>query len=178
MLYRIKKRWIITFSILLLVIFFVEKRSFYCLENGKCITVWKTLNNVCYVIPYEYYGILKPSDNYIQTTNLSYISIYWSNDFPDDIFFAVSPSYDLTRIVNNSSNKLTFNNIYYSQKEYGEIVLQNNTGKRPSIIKEYYRNILYQEETKKRFDVRKNISFLEIDIAGNRLVASKSSKSD
>lgn len=42
--------------------------------------------------------------------------------------------------------------------------------------KECYSNILYSKDAKKVSDVRENVSFLAIDIAGNRLVNKKTSK--
>ena len=62
----------------LLFILYGESRNFFCLGNGKCITVWKTYNNVCYIIHGKYYGMLKPScHSYIQTTNKNILDIIW-----------------------------------------------------------------------------------------------------
>lgn len=155
---------------------FIEKRSFYCLENGKCVTVWKTLNNICYVMPYKYYGLLKPSDSYIQTTNLADIDVFWSDDFSNEVFFAVSSDEDLKRTVNGLKNKLILSNIYCTPEEYKAKILQNNTSKRTSILKEHYRNILYSEGAKTASDVRENVSFLMINIADNRVRNKKASK--
>jgi len=56
------KRKLLFFAlgITLLVTWFGESRKFFCLEDGNCVTVWKTFNG-CYIIPGKYYGIVKPS---------------------------------------------------------------------------------------------------------------------
>jgi|SRR5699024_7750468 len=57
-----------------------QTRSFYCLERGKCITVWKQLGNKCYIIPGKYYGLFKPDNAYIKTTNTNLITVIWQNN--------------------------------------------------------------------------------------------------
>jgi len=78
-----------------------------------CVTVWKTYNNVCYVIPFKYYGLLKPSDNYILTTNMSDLDILLSAE-PKTIIVAKD---DETVIVNNSKKKILIID-YDSRKKY------------------------------------------------------------
>ena len=79
------KRLMLYFSIFTLLImgWYGESRSFYCLDNGKCITVWKTYNNVCYIIPGKYFGILKPSKNVIESSNNNNLTIYFTSELPD-----------------------------------------------------------------------------------------------
>lgn len=54
-----------------------QSRSFYKLENDKEVTVWKRIGGKCYVIPYKYYGIIKPSGCYIETVNTSGFTLIW-----------------------------------------------------------------------------------------------------
>ncbi|MBW3520483.1 hypothetical protein KO524_15075 [Flavobacterium sp. NKUCC04_CG] len=56
-----------------------QSRSFYKLEDGKEVTVWKRIGGICYVIPYKYYGIIKPSSCAIETVNTGGITLIWYN---------------------------------------------------------------------------------------------------
>jgi hypothetical protein len=76
------KRLLLIFSILIIVvlIWYGESRKFFCLNNSKCVTVWKTYNNVCYIVPGKYYGLIKPSSrSYIKTTNVNNLDIIWKS---------------------------------------------------------------------------------------------------
>src|SRR5690554_2538954 len=66
--------------IVVLLVWFDQSRTFYCLSEDKCVTVWKRLGNKCYVVPRRYYGVFKPSDNYIKTTNTGYVDVILVND--------------------------------------------------------------------------------------------------
>jgi hypothetical protein len=75
------KKLLIFFSVLLLIVIWNgESRKFYCLDNETCVTVWKTYNNACFIIPGKYYGIIKPSRNHIETTNTNLLTIYFSKE--------------------------------------------------------------------------------------------------
>jgi hypothetical protein len=73
------------FIVAVFFIYYGERRSFYCLTNGTCVTVWKTFNNKCYVIYGRYLGLIKPNDNYIETTNTQYLTLYFSLKLPKKI---------------------------------------------------------------------------------------------
>lgn len=86
--------------IILTWIYYGESRSFFCLNNGRCVTVWKTYNHVCYIIPGRYYGILKPSSiNYIQSSNWSNVDIIWKGNSNDITVYSGDES---TQIIHNS----------------------------------------------------------------------------
>ena len=40
--------------VVLSLIWYGESRKFFCLDNGGCVSVWETLNHVCYIIPGRY----------------------------------------------------------------------------------------------------------------------------
>ncbi|MCY1518567.1 hypothetical protein D9M68_532880 [compost metagenome] len=115
-----KRRWKIILIIFLVIglglVWFGESRKFYCLDNDRCVTVWKTYNNTCYIIPGKYYGILKSADNYIQTTNIDNVDIIWSTE--KNVLVAGGAS---LKIVNNDSTELKMNN-YKSNKSYNDIL--------------------------------------------------------
>lgn len=77
-----KKIGIISVIFLVVVLFcYGESRKIFCLENGRCITVWKTYNDICYIVPGKYYGLMKPSfENYIRTNNLNNLDIIWTKN--------------------------------------------------------------------------------------------------
>lgn len=136
---------LIALVICLAIIYFGEKRDFYCLENGKCVTVWKTYGNSCYIIPYKYYGLLSPSGNYIRTTNINDITIYWNSEFPKTVTVRCEQDFE---IVNKDSIKapiVDFNSNY-----------ENNLNK-----------VFYDKDAKGFSDVRRNVNFISIDIKEN-----------
>jgi hypothetical protein len=111
--------------VLVLVFWFGESRKFFCLDNGRCITVWKTYNGVCYIIPGKYYGILRPSSsNYIQTSNLSDADIIWQKDSSDMIVSIesnskiINQSFTRDKILDYNSNKTYYDSVftYYDGK--------------------------------------------------------------
>jgi hypothetical protein len=74
---------IIGVFLILIVMFSVcaeQNRSFYCLSEGKCVTVWKRYGDKCYIILDKYNGIFKPTDNYIKTTNTAFVDVIWTDD--------------------------------------------------------------------------------------------------
>lgn len=66
--------------IVVLLVWFDQSRSYVGLSEDKYVTVWKRLGNKCYIIPGKYYGIFKPSDNYIKTTNTGYVDIIFVSE--------------------------------------------------------------------------------------------------
>lgn len=72
-----KKIFYLTFVLLIISFFWIQNRSFHNIKNKQFITVWKTLENKSYLIinEHRYYGITKPSNNYIETTNDNLIII-------------------------------------------------------------------------------------------------------
>ncbi|MBS1760085.1 MAG: hypothetical protein JST23_08190 [Bacteroidetes bacterium] len=137
-------------SLIALVIFFAliyfgEKRDFYCLEEGKCVTVWKTYGNSCYIIPYKYYGLLSPSGNYIKTTYTNDVTIYWNDELPNAVTIRCEQDF---KIVNNNSAKI---NIVDFNSNY-----ENNLNK-----------VFYDKDAKGFSDVKKNVSFISIYIKEN-----------
>jgi hypothetical protein len=91
--------------VILSVIWYGESRKFFCLDQGKCVTVWKTFNNVCYIIPGKYYGVLKPSDNFIQSSNNNFVTIYFTSQLPNVIIYK---SEQPLKVNNISKDKLIF----------------------------------------------------------------------
>lgn len=91
--------------IILFLIWFDQSRSFYCMSNDKCITVWKRLGNKCYIIPGKYYGILKPSD-YVKTTNDNALTIIFDDLSGYD--FVIFNDYGKELEVNLSNERIKY----------------------------------------------------------------------
>jgi hypothetical protein len=91
----------------LMAIWYGQSRKFFCLHNGKCVTVWKTYNNVCYIVPGKYYGILKPSDNFIETSNTNQLMIFFTTELPKAFIFK---SEQELKIINNNKDEIVFYN--------------------------------------------------------------------
>lgn len=144
---KTKRHWLFAFVIIIVfVIWMLEARSFYCLDNGICITVWKQLGNTCYVIPEKYYGMFPPVKNYFKITNTAALDIYYSDALPN-ILFVTDGENDSTNVVNDTNNKLQ---MYYLQYEN----------------QEKYRTYLVDENE----NLKNNVRMLTIDISENFLV--------
>lgn len=94
---------LIAFIVLAVFLCFDEYRNYYCLPDGKCLTVWKRVGGTCYIIPGKYYGVAKPSENYIKTTNTNDATIYWNKKTPDKIIVRIEESYS---IVNTNNDEI------------------------------------------------------------------------
>jgi len=98
-----KKKYLCTIVFLLVPLFiyfiFFQYRHFYKV-NDIFFTFWKTRNG-CYIMPYKYYGVKKPKDNYIKASNLGGVVIFIGEETKLYIF----PTY----IYELGANKLTVN---------------------------------------------------------------------
>lgn len=103
------KRVLLSFSalVVIILIWYGESRKFYCLDNGRCITVWKTYNNVCFIVPGKYYGIIKPSSNHIETSNINLVTIFYSTELPKTLI--IRPGLGV-EIINRDTNEVVLYN--------------------------------------------------------------------
>jgi hypothetical protein len=140
------KRALLLLSILIVIVlgWFGESRNFFCLDNGNCITTWKTYNNVCYIIPGKYYGLVKPSKNYIQSTNNNTLTIYMSSELPNTIVYK---SNQPLKVVNSDKKEFYF-------YDYNLEV-------------EKFDNIMYMPNAKKNNDIKENVRLIDLFIQEN-----------
>lgn len=98
-------------------------RSFYCLSEDKCITVWKKDNNSAFIILGKYYSAKKPSDNYVRLNDITNaVDWYASVIFTKNDKLLVDVVNDKTKVVSKSSkgiielynNKKTLNDSLYT----------------------------------------------------------------
>jgi hypothetical protein len=122
-----------------LIIWFDQSRSFYCTSEGRCVTVWKRIGGKCYVIPDKFFGVMKPSDNFIETINHSNMGIIWN--------------YKNQCIVSTTDeNAMIFN------KDKTEIYILNY-----NLNKAYNDSVyMYFDGTYPRY--KKDVNFISIDI--------------
>jgi hypothetical protein len=137
------KRILLSFGLVitLVVIWFGESRRFFCLEDGNCVTVWKTYNNVCYIIPGKYYGIVKPSEQHIESSNTNLISIYFSKELPNAFVFKSSGE---VKIYDRGKREFSF---YDYEKDTSR-----------------FDKILYMPNAVKRVDIKADAGLMDIDI--------------
>lgn len=76
---KVLKSFLLVFCIFLFILFGAAwYRSFYIINEVE-FTVWKT-HRGCYIIPYKYWGVLPPKDNYLRISNIGYADIFICKD--------------------------------------------------------------------------------------------------
>ena len=107
---------IIVLVLILLGIFYLfQERKFYYISDDKCITLWKT-GEGAYIIQGKYYGIVKPSDNYIKTTNVNGVTFVVGKDLGYDYVISNDYGEDMKIVMPKYKIK------YYPQELRGEFV--------------------------------------------------------
>jgi hypothetical protein len=97
-----------------------QTRSFYCLSEGKCVTVWKRYGDKCYIVLDKYNGIFKPTDNYIKTSNMAAIvDVIWTEDNrllidTEDNVEIVQPHSDKNYVIERYSKAKVINDSRYT----------------------------------------------------------------
>lgn len=104
-------------AITILIVWFAESRSFYCIGDGRCVTVWKQIGGTCVVVPRKYYGLTTPSDNYILTTNTSDLDIIWDEN-PSTIIVSKD---DRSKIINNSKDQIVIKDYKLNKAHYDSL---------------------------------------------------------
>ncbi|HEY8398213.1 MAG TPA: hypothetical protein VIK80_09745 [Flavihumibacter sp.] len=105
-----------------LLLWYGESRKFICLNNGTCITVWKTFGNTCYIIPGKYYGITSPSVDHIRTTNTTLIDLYFSKSLPNTVIYR---STDSAVVKNAHPEVLVFADYISDMNRYQDLLFED-----------------------------------------------------
>lgn len=82
---------------------YFEVRSFYCLSDGKCVTVWKKGNNSIFIILGKYTSAKIPSDNYVKISNNRYDYIHLILSKEDKFLIDID---EKATVIKRSSNNL------------------------------------------------------------------------
>ncbi|UUC46716.1 hypothetical protein [Flavobacterium cerinum] len=138
-----KASLIILISILVvgLFIYLNQKRYFLDLPNNQSITVWKKMGNECYITSGKYYGISEP-DNFIKTSNVNDISLFFTDRLPKKILLDGENC-----VIQNKSNE--------------DVIFDNYVEN-----KNKYRGIIYKSDAKKNSDVNDDVTIVNINIGG------------
>ena len=127
-----------------LLVWYGESRKFFCVENGKCITLWKTFNNVCYIIPGKYYGLTRPSTNFLESTNTNNIMVFFSSGLPNAFVYK---SEQPLKINNDDKRGFGFYDYNADEKRFD--------------------SLLYIPNARTVQDVKEDVQYLDISIHEN-----------
>jgi hypothetical protein len=140
-------------SILIVIVvsvslYYKQSRDFYCLPDDKCVTVWKRVGGVCYVIPSKYYDVMKPSNDFIETTNTQYLTLYF---------------------LAGSSQVLVVKNEGTSQGFKGGFKIHNALKNKVTILdySESSQSLIYKPNAQTHSDVSPGVELLNLDIFEN-----------
>jgi len=133
---------IVIFGVLILL--YGEWRSIYCIGNNRCVTVWKTFGDVCYIIPGKYYGLMRPANTCLKSTNDNNITLYFSADLPNTIIYQSDQE---VFVENENRAELLFRNYYEDE------------GKT--------KTLLYLPNATRQKDVKPNVDFISLGILDN-----------
>jgi hypothetical protein len=110
--------------IVLLLLWFDQSRSFYCVDGNKYITVWKRSKGICYIIPDKYYGIFSPSNGYIKSTIDNAMTIYWTKSLPNTLIIKCGNDYTISN--SSSKNKITIIDYNSDSTKYHAIIYKSS----------------------------------------------------
>lgn len=123
-------------------------KSYYCLSDNKCVTVWKKENGEVYIIPGKYESNDVPIVSHIKTVSGQFLTLYFSEEFPHKI------------IVRDQGNYLS------DKKKYTFV---NNIKEEWQFL-EYsddYKAMLYKSDAVKFKDVKASTDYIDLDIYEN-----------
>lgn len=139
--------------IVLSAVWYGESRKFFCLSNGRCITVWKTYNNTCYIIPGKYYSPSKPSLNYIESTNTNGLTFFFTDALPNTWIYSSEQN---IKANNDNRSKWVFYDYSSNKKKFD--------------------GILYKPKAQKFSDIKENVELIEVYVLGNYATDKKGKK--
>jgi hypothetical protein len=119
-----------------------ENFSVWTMEN--VLLFGKQYNNVCYIIPGKYYGIVRPSRQYIESTNTNYLTIYFSAELPMAFVFK---SAEDVKVNSGVKNEFTFYDYIRDSSRFDKI--------------------LYMPNAEKRSDIKADAAMMDIDVREN-----------
>jgi hypothetical protein len=129
--------WLAIIAVLASVFFIIEDRKFIRINEKKYITVWKIFGR-CFIMPYKYYGLIRPDKNYIETTALNTVTIIYDRNSSADLV-----------LFNNLNEPLNYNFDLFRLKFY-TIDKQNEFFKKyyceNMVCSEYNYVIIYSRE--------------------------------
>lgn len=125
-------------------------KSFYCLSDNKCITVWKRTDGKVYIIPNRYESNNKPTVSHIQTIDKQFLTLYFSS----------KKNFSYKIIVRDEGN------LESNLKSY---IIENDVKGEWEFLEysDSYKSILYEPNAIKFKDVKASTDYLTINIQEN-----------
>jgi hypothetical protein len=100
-----RKIYIVITIVLISLIYyqFGYKRYFiYNVTKEKCVTIWPTWGNNCYVIPGKYFSPFTPDTNFIKTiNNTNYIGVIWNTGDEYDFKLSFYNDFEISGLDDN-----------------------------------------------------------------------------
>lgn len=124
-----RKALLIFISLFLILLLWQQYRHFYDV-NHTVFTVWKRESGKCLVMPYAYYGLSAPKEDYLITPNLSEITICLKGDsliIFDEDFSECSANDTLICFFNNYKFKYIHSDDYLYLKRMRQHYLTHFT---------------------------------------------------
>jgi hypothetical protein len=120
-------------------------KSYYCLSNGNCITVWKKTSKEVYIIYGKYNSTKKPSDDYVKLIDITNeVDMYASVIFTKDDKLLIDVIDDSTKVISQSSKGII--ELYNNKKTLNDSLYTYFDGKYRKYKKEVeFLNISYKE---------------------------------
>lgn len=100
--------------ILILYFFLLQKRNIYRIGKDIYVTTWKHWNGNTYVMPYKYYGLILPKNNYFSVSTNSGLDMIFIDD--STIVIQSNSKSDSTDIVNFDNYRY----VYFIEYDYYE----------------------------------------------------------
>lgn len=104
---RSKKTLITITAIVIIIFLFIQKRDIYDLGNNHYVTRWGA-----YIMPYKYYGLVTPEDNFIKLYNFDGVDLV----FIADSNIIIGEHYGDSVLMKFSK----YNCKYYNKNEFDE----------------------------------------------------------
>ena len=83
-----------------------DSRHFFCTNNGHCVTVWRTREDMCYIILGKYISSIKPlSQSYIKSTFTKEVTIIWPKN-SDEVLVYLQDKKEQSIHNTSSQNKI------------------------------------------------------------------------
>lgn len=106
-----------------------EGRRFFCVNGTSCVTMWKTFNNTCYIIPGKYLSLFPPSKNFIRCNNETEVSVsvYFSDKLTNSLIFNTIEDVEI------HENGFSFLRFFDDKIKYGNILFKNGSKTDPDL---------------------------------------------
>lgn len=132
-----------------------QSKFYYCVNDNRCITLWKKDGGDVYIVPDLYFERSIPIKGYIKTVSTQAITFYFSDSLPNQV------------IVRNQSRH---------NKNSGYEIIGPFNNKEFVQYNESYKSILYGDKNVKFNDVKNEVDYIDLVIKENYAINKKGEK--